>query len=134
MAGSKKTPTKAAAAAPKANDAKAKAKKKTKATKSTRPNFNTYIYRVLKECHPNIGITKKSMGIMNDFVIDMMDKIATEAKNDLSISRKEKTMREWHFNTATKLVLPGELKKHGISEGSKAIATFNANRSNAAKK
>ena len=68
------------------------------------------------------------MGIMNDFVNDMMEKIASEAKNDLGISGKEKTMREWHMNTATKLVLPGELKKHGINEGTKAICTFNAAR------
>ena len=65
---------------------------------------------------------------MNDFVIDMMDKLATEAKHDLDITGKETTLREWHLNTATKLVLPGELKKHGVSEGTKAIRNFNANR------
>jgi len=80
------------------------------------------------QTHPSIGITKKSMGIMNDFVIDMMDKLASEAKHDLGISGKEKTLREWHLNTAVKLVLPGELKKHGVSEGTKAIRNFNANR------
>ena len=48
---------------------------------------------------------------MNDFVVDMLDKIATEAKHDLEINGKEKTMKEWHMNTATKLVLPGELQK-----------------------
>ena len=74
------------------------------------------------------------MGIMNDFVIDMMDKLASEAKHDLEITGKEKTLREWHLNTATKLVLPGELKKHGISEGSKAIRNFNANRTKKIKK
>ena len=78
------------------------------------------------QTHPSIGITKKSMGIMNDFVIDMIDKLAAEAKHDLEISGKESTLREWHFNTATKLVLPGELKKHGISEGTKAIRNFKA--------
>mmetsp|Transcript_14319 Transcript_14319/g.26031 ORF Transcript_14319/g.26031 Transcript_14319/m.26031 type:complete len:139 (-) Transcript_14319:177-593(-) len=136
MSGSKKTPTitYAAAAAAPAKKTAAPAKKttmkkrKSKAGKSVKPNFNTYIYRVLKETHPSIGITKKSMGIMNDFVIDMMDKLASEAKHDLGISGKEKTLREWHLNTAVKLVLPGELKKHGVSEGTKAIRNFNANR------
>ena len=80
------------------------------------------------QTHPSIGITKRSMGIMNNFVIDMMDKLALEAKHDLGISGKEKTLREWHLNTAVKLVLPGELKKHGVSEGTKAIPNFNANR------
>mmetsp|Transcript_24101 Transcript_24101/g.37981 ORF Transcript_24101/g.37981 Transcript_24101/m.37981 type:complete len:134 (-) Transcript_24101:192-593(-) len=120
-----KTPSKAAA---KGATDKTTAKKKSKSRKSTKPNFNTYIYRVLKETHPDIGITKKSMGIMNDFVIDMMDKLATEAKHDLDIGGKEKTMREWHLNTATRLVLPGELRKHGVSEGTKAIHKFNAHK------
>lgn len=65
------------------------------------------------------------MSIMNDFVIDMMDKFATEAKSDATI-RGNSTMLEWHMNTATKLILTGELQKHGISEGSKAIRLFNA--------
>eukprot|EP00584_Thalassiosira_punctigera_P010334 CAMPEP_0172526100 /NCGR_PEP_ID=MMETSP1067-20121228/1098_1 /TAXON_ID=265564 ORGANISM="Thalassiosira punctigera, Strain Tpunct2005C2" /NCGR_SAMPLE_ID=MMETSP1067 /ASSEMBLY_ACC=CAM_ASM_000444 /LENGTH=138 /DNA_ID=CAMNT_0013309539 /DNA_START=69 /DNA_END=485 /DNA_ORIENTATION=- len=127
----KNTPTKAEPkAAAKASVVKkdGKKKKRSRTGKSTKPSFSTYIYRVLKETHPEIGITKKSMGIMNDFVIDMMDKIASEAKTDLAISGKEKTLREWHVNTATKLVLPGELKKHGVNEGTKAIRNFNANR------
>ncbi|KAL7540338.1 hypothetical protein ACHAXR_011542 [Thalassiosira sp. AJA248-18] len=119
MAGSKNTPTKAVAGK------KTMAKKKSKPVK---PNFATYIHRVLKQTHPTIGITKKSMGIMNDFVVDMMDKLAAEAKQDLDISGSQKTLREWHFNTATKLVLPGELKKHGINEGVKAISNFNAHK------
>ncbi len=100
------------------------------------PKSQTCTIQINKQTqtHPNIGITKKSMEIMNDFVNDMMEKIASEAKNDLGISRKEKTMREWHMNTATKLVLPGELEKHGINEGTKVICTFNAARSKNEKK
>ena len=60
---------------------------------------------------------------MNDFVIDIMDQLASEAKHDLEIG-KASTLQEWHINTATKLVLPGELKKHGVSEGTKAIHNF----------
>jgi len=59
------------------------------------------------------------MGIMNDFCIDMMDRLASEAKQEMLISGGGKTMKEWHFNTATKLILPGELKKHGVGEGTK---------------
>eukprot|EP00584_Thalassiosira_punctigera_P022031 CAMPEP_0172551004 /NCGR_PEP_ID=MMETSP1067-20121228/34941_1 /TAXON_ID=265564 ORGANISM="Thalassiosira punctigera, Strain Tpunct2005C2" /NCGR_SAMPLE_ID=MMETSP1067 /ASSEMBLY_ACC=CAM_ASM_000444 /LENGTH=133 /DNA_ID=CAMNT_0013338715 /DNA_START=80 /DNA_END=484 /DNA_ORIENTATION=+ len=122
----KKMSTKAAA---KAVAKKADGKKKRSRTgKSSKPNFNTYIYRVLKETHPEIGITKRSMGIMNDFVNDMMDRLASEAKTDLSITGKKKTLSEWHFKTAAALVLPGELKKHGWSEGSKAVYNFNKNR------
>ena len=69
------------------------------------------------------------MVIMNDFVVDMMDQLASEARHDLEIStRKEKTLREWHLNTATKLVLPGELQKHGVNEGVKAVRNFDLGR------
>ena len=81
-----------------------------------------------EQTHPAIGITKKSMGIMNDFCIDMMDKLASEAKQELLISGGGKTLKEWHFNTATKLILPGELKKHGVGEGTKAVRNYEAAR------
>lgn len=66
------------------------------------------------------------MKVMNDFVLDMFDKLATEAKNDLQLNQaggggRSTTMLPKHFNTATKLILPGELAKHGQSEGSRAV-------------
>ncbi len=72
-----------------------------------------------------------SMGIMNDFCVDMMQRFASEAKQDLQLS-ENKTLREWHFNTATKLILPGELKKHGVAEGLKAVRNYDSNRSKGA--
>jgi histone H2B len=73
------------------------------------------------------------MGIMNDFCIDMMERLASEAKQDLLLSGStQKTLREWHFNTATKLVLPGELKKHGVSEGTKAVRNYETNKTKVA--
>lgn len=62
---------------------------------------------------------------MNDCVIDMIDKIASQAKTDLKVNGG-KTMLPWHLQTATKLVLPGELAKHGVHEGVRALSKFNA--------
>mmetsp|Transcript_4832 Transcript_4832/g.8074 ORF Transcript_4832/g.8074 Transcript_4832/m.8074 type:complete len:141 (+) Transcript_4832:195-617(+) len=90
--------------------------------------FSIKLRNKQKQTHPGIGISKKSMGIMNDFVVDMMDKLASEAKHDLHIRGKEKTLREWHLNTATRLVLPGELREHGVNEGTKAIHKFNSHK------
>jgi histone H2B len=74
------------------------------------------------------------MGIMNDFCIDMMDKLASEAKQELLMCGGGKTLKEWHFNTATKLILPGELKKHGVGEGTKAVRNYDAARAKKEKK
>ena len=62
---------------------------------------------------------------MNDCVIDMLDKIASEAKTDLQVKGGQ-TMLPWHLQTATKLILPGELVKHGVNEGVRALTKFNA--------
>ena len=87
------------------------------------------------QTHPNLGISQTGMKVMNDFVLDMFDKLATEAKNDLQLNQaggggRSTTMLPKHFNTATKLILPGELAKHGLSEGSRAVLmhkTWSAN-------
>ena len=38
--------------------------------------FSVYIYRVLKQVHPEVGVSKRSMHIMNSFIIDIFEKIA----------------------------------------------------------
>merc|ERR1711924_226485 len=50
-----------------------------KKKKSKGVNFNTYIFRTLKQVHPKIGLSKKSMSIMNSLVMDAFEKIAVEA-------------------------------------------------------
>jgi len=42
-------------------------------------NYSTYIYKVLKQVHPDTGISKKAMVIMNSFINDVFARIATEA-------------------------------------------------------
>ena len=42
------------------------AKKPTKKIK--RPSFGIYLFKVLKQIHPTLGISKKSMGIMDSLV------------------------------------------------------------------
>jgi histone H2B len=38
-------------------------------------NFSTFIYKVLKQVHPDKGISNKAMAIMNSFVHDMANRI-----------------------------------------------------------
>ena len=44
-----------------------------------RESYAIYIYKVLKQVHPDTGISNKSMGIMNSFVNDIFERMATEA-------------------------------------------------------
>lgn len=85
--------------------------------------FAIYIYKVLKQVHPEIGISKKAMNIMNSFVNDLFDRIALEASKLVRYNKRH-TLSSREIQTAVKLLLPGELAKHAISEGTKAVAKF----------
>ncbi|CCF73057.1 histone H2B [Babesia microti strain RI] len=85
--------------------------------------YSTYIFKVLKQVHPDTGISKKSMMILNSFINDTFEKIAGEAGKLCKYNKKE-TLSSREIQTAVKLVLPGELSKHAVSEGTKAVTKF----------
>ena len=87
--------------------------------------FNTYINRTLKQVHPKIGLSKKSMSIMNSLVMDATEKIATEAARLMKVNKKQ-TMTSREIQSALRLVFPGELAKHAVSEGTKAVTKFSS--------
>ena len=92
-------------------------------TKRRVESFGLYIYKVLKQVHPDIGISKKAMGIMNSFINDTFDRLSTEASKLVRYNRK-RTLSSREIQSAVKLLLPGELAKHAISEGTKAVVKF----------
>ena len=91
--------------------------------KSRNESFNIYIYKVLKQVHPEMGVSKQTMKILNSFANDTFEKIAREAGNLVKYGKKQ-TMSARDILTATKLLLPGELAKHAVSEGNKALQKF----------
>jgi histone H2B len=86
-------------------------------------SFKTYIYRVLKQVHPETRISKKSIMIMNNLVTDTFDRVANEA-GKLCKMTKTATLSSRCIQSAVRLVLPGELSKHAVSEGTKAMTKF----------
>ncbi|KAG5457665.1 MAG: histone H2B [Olpidium bornovanus] len=85
--------------------------------------YSTYIYRVLKQVHPDTGISNKAMSILNSFVNDIFERIAAEASKLAAYSRRS-TISSREIHTAVRLVLPGELSKHAVSEGTKAVTKY----------
>lgn len=92
---------------------------------SKKRTFSVYINRVLKQVHPKTGISKRSMAIMNSLVMDTFDKIAQEAGKLCKYTSKG-TLSSREVQTAIRLVLPGELAKHAVSEGTKAVTKFSS--------
>ena len=86
-------------------------------------SYSTYIYRVLKQVHPDTGISKNGMSIMNSFISDVFERLCGEAGN-LSRYNKKATLSSREVQTSVRLVLPGELAKHAVSEGTKAVTKF----------
>ena len=82
-----------------------------------------YIYKVLKQVHPDTGISSKAMSILNSFINDIFEKIATET-SQLARYTKKPTVTSREIQTAVRLILPGELAKHAVSEGTKAVTKF----------
>ncbi|GCC40051.1 hypothetical protein chiPu_0024151 [Chiloscyllium punctatum] len=75
------------------------------------------------QVHPDTGISSKAMSIMNSFVNDVFERIATEASR-LTQYNKRSTITSREVQTAVRLLLPGELAKHAVSEGTKAVTKY----------
>jgi histone H2B len=86
--------------------------------------FSTYIFKVLKQVHPDVGISNKAMLVMNSFVTDIFERIAREGAHLVDANERD-TLGSREVQTSVRLVLPGDLAKHALSEGGKAIAKFN---------
>ena len=115
-----KTPSKKSAKAPK------KAGKGAKKNKKRVESYSTYIYKVLKQVHPDTGISKRGMSIMNSFINDIFERLAVEA-GKLARYNKKSTLSSREVQTSVRLIPPGELAKHAVSEGTKAVTKYTSN-------
>ncbi|KAF7265424.1 hypothetical protein GWI33_021156 [Rhynchophorus ferrugineus] len=86
-------------------------------------SYAIYIYKVLKQVHPDTAISSKAMSIMNSFVHDIFKRIAAETSR-LAHYNKKSTITSREIQTAVRLLLPGELAKHAVSEGTKAVTKY----------
>ena len=96
-------------------------KKKRKSRR--KESYGIYIYKVLKQVHPDTGVSSKAMSIMNSFVNDIFERISAEASR-LAHYNKKSTITSREIQTAVRLLLPGELAKHAVSEGTKAVTKY----------
>jgi histone H2B len=90
-------------------------------------SYAIYIYKVLKQVHPDTGVSSKAMSIMNSFVNDIFERIAAEASR-LAHYNKRSTITSREIQTAVRLLLPGELAKHAVSEGTKAVTKYTSSK------
>lgn len=98
---------------------------KKKSRKTRKETYSSYIYKVLKQVHPDTGISNRAMSILNSFVNDIFERVATEASK-LAAYNKKSTISSREIQTSVRLILPGELAKHAVSEGTKAVTKYSS--------
>ena len=91
--------------------------------------------------HPDTGVSSKAMSIMNSFVNDLFERIAAEASKLAHYNKRfftgfksstdvmcRSTITSREIQTAVRLLLPGELAKHAVSEGTKAVTKYTSSK------
>ncbi|KAK7918541.1 hypothetical protein WMY93_009825 [Mugilogobius chulae] len=90
-----------AKSAPKKGSKKARQEER----KTRKESYAIYVYKVLKQVHPDTGISSKAMSIMNSFVNDIFERIGGEASR-LAHYNKRSTITSREIQTAVRLCCP----------------------------
>ncbi|KAK7404807.1 hypothetical protein VNO78_05772 [Psophocarpus tetragonolobus] len=98
-------------------------KRERKRGRRSAEGYQRYVYKVLKQVHPEMGISSKCMTILNNLMNDMFERLAFEAAK-LKDYTGHMTLSSREIQGAVKLILPGELGKHAIAEGVKAVNNY----------
>lgn len=92
------------------------------------PTFKTYLYKVLKQVHADKGFTGQGMTVMNDIMNDLLLRMCQELNTlsafDVATGRSKSTISSRHVQTVVRLMFPGELAKHAVSEATKALIKY----------
>lgn len=88
-------------------------------------SYSTYIYKTYKRVDPAGGfrMSKMAMNVLNAIVNDTFQKVAREASNLLKRSGRM-TMSVSAIETATKVILSGELAKYAVVKGRRGSGIF----------
>jgi histone H2B len=77
--------------------------------KKRKESYAIYNFKVLKQVHPDTGVSSKAMSIMNSFVNDIFERIASEASR-LAHYNKSSTITSREIQTPVRLLLPASGK------------------------
>ncbi len=91
-------------------------------------NFRGVSYKVLKQVHPDTNITLRANNELNLLLHNVIERIMTTANRLRLGNEHDKTTSSREIQSAIRLVLPGELAKHAVSEGTKAVTKFTSSK------
>eukprot|EP00767_Chilomastix_cuspidata_P000594 gnl/Chilomastix_cuspidata/1158.p1 GENE.gnl/Chilomastix_cuspidata/1158~~gnl/Chilomastix_cuspidata/1158.p1 ORF type:complete len:140 (-),score=62.00 gnl/Chilomastix_cuspidata/1158:37-456(-) len=85
--------------------------------------YHTYIYKILRQVHPDIAISSKAMVVMNSIIADIFERVCAQA-GFLARVNKKSTISDKEILSSAKLLIPGDLSRHAVTEGKKALEKF----------
>ncbi len=97
-------------------------------------DHSIYINNLLRQIHPDMKISKDTLSQVNYFIYLLALEIAKQANfllektyimKDNTKNKKNKKMDARAIQFAVRMILGGELAKHAVSEGVKAISKYN---------
>jgi len=92
-------------------------------TRNQKVDFKNALYRVLRTIDAKGTISSKAMDIMNDMMMDLMERLARETASIAERNGKA-TLTVRDVQTATRILLPGQLGLHAFYEAHKAVHRF----------
>lgn len=90
-------------------------------------SFAIYFRKVLKNIHEDLSLSQRSVNVLDSFVKDMFERIASEA-SFLARQTASPTINSREIQTAVCLLLPGDLRKRAVSVGTMAMVRYILNK------
>ena len=87
--------------------------------------FSSYIYKILKLVYPNLGISSMGMQEINK-IVDILIKAVVKRANLLVAYSKKQTIYGRDIQIAVMMLLPKNLSKKAVSDGTKALVLYEA--------
>lgn len=86
--------------------------------------FRLYIGEVVKQVHEgHVGLTSSGFGVVEGFLVYVATRYGAVITELLSLSGHD-TITALDVQVATRLILPGDVGKHAISLGSRAVTSY----------
>jgi histone H2A len=88
-------------------------------------NYEAYIAKVLKQVHPDTGISSSTLKGINAAIVGLANRLIHRSA-DFTRLINGKTISSREVHSAVRSLLSGEMTKHALSEGAKAVTKYNA--------
>ena len=104
---------------PASKSAGAKSRERSKAD----PSFNIYIGKILKKKHDGLTISKGALRMVNGVAEDALKRLV-ENSGRVAGSARKSTLSSRHVQAAARVMLPCELAKAAVANGTAAVVKF----------